>query len=101
MDNIFVERLWRSLKYEEVYLHAYTSVAEAKARISSWLRFYHEKQPHQSHAYRTPRRLPGRSALPTGSASPLPKPARKAGKCSPSPTSPQAPQPTKDLILMA
>jgi hypothetical protein len=39
MDNIFVERLWRSLKYEEVYLNAYASVAEAKAGISSWLGF--------------------------------------------------------------
>ena len=37
MDNIFVERLWRSLKYEEVYLNAYASVAEAKAGIGSWL----------------------------------------------------------------
>jgi putative transposase len=55
MDNIFVEWLWRSFKYEEVYLNAYEYVPEQ---------------------------------------------ARKAGKCSPSPTSPQAPQPTKDLILM-
>jgi putative transposase len=76
MDNIFVERVWRSLKYEEVYLHAYASVAEAKAGISSWLRFYNEERPHQSHAYRTPRQvyqeglwICGRSALPTGSAS--------------------------------
>ena len=38
MDNIFVERLWRSLKYEEVYLNAYESVAEAKAGIGAWLR---------------------------------------------------------------
>src|SRR5215475_13012007 len=40
MDNIFVERLWRSLKYEEVYLNAYTTVAEAKAGIGAWLDFY-------------------------------------------------------------
>jgi putative transposase len=39
MDNIFVERLWRSLKFEEVYLNAYASVAEAKAGIGSWLGF--------------------------------------------------------------
>src|SRR5271165_2740570 len=77
MDNIFVERLWRSLKYEEVYLHAYASVAEAKAGIGAWLRFYNEERQHQSHAYRTPRQvyeeglwICGRSALPTGSASP-------------------------------
>ena len=37
MDNIFVERLWRSLKYEEVYLHAYATVAEAKAGIGTWI----------------------------------------------------------------
>jgi len=40
MDNIFVERLWRSLKYEEVYLHAYLTVAKAKAGIGTWLSFY-------------------------------------------------------------
>jgi putative transposase len=77
MDNIFVERLWRSLKYEEVYLHAYASVAEAKAGIGAWLRFYNEERQHQSLGYRTPRQIYeeslwicGRSASPTGSASP-------------------------------
>ncbi len=57
MDNIFIERLWRSLKYEEVYLHAYTSVIEAKAGIGTWLRFYNEERQHQSHGYRTPANL--------------------------------------------
>ena len=106
MDNIFIERLWRSLKYEEVYLHAYTSVAEAKAGIGAWLSFYNEQRQHQSLGYRTPRQIYeeglwicGRSALPAGSASPLPEQARQAGKCLPSPTSPQAPQSTKNLIL--
>jgi putative transposase len=55
MDNIFVERLWRSLKYEEVYVKAYSSVAEAKAGIGSWLGFYNEERQHQSLGYRTPR----------------------------------------------
>src|SRR5216683_2302215 len=76
MDNIFVERLWRSLKYEEVYLNAYASVAEAKAGIGSWLGFYNEERPHQSLGYRTPRQayeaecpwICGRSASPTGCA---------------------------------
>ena len=108
MDNIFVERLWRSLKYEEVYLNAYESVAEAKAGIGAWLNFYNDERQHQSLGYRTPReiyqeglwsmlddRLRRPVALP-----PLPEQARKAGKCSPSPTYPQAPQPMKDLILM-
>jgi putative transposase len=40
MDNIFIERLWRSLKYENVYLHAYASVPEARAGIGAWLHFY-------------------------------------------------------------
>jgi putative transposase len=48
MDNLFVERLWRSLKYEEVYLHAYASVAEAKAGIGSWFRFYNPASSHPS-----------------------------------------------------
>ena len=46
MDNIFIERLWRSLKYEEVYLHAYASVAEATAGIGNWFRFYNEERQH-------------------------------------------------------
>ena len=54
MDNIFIERLWRSLKYEEVYLHAYETVAEAKAGIGSWIRFYNVSRPHQALGYRTP-----------------------------------------------
>jgi Integrase core domain len=54
MDNIFVERLWRSLKYEEVDLNAYASVAEAKAGIGSWLAFYNQERQHQSLGYRTP-----------------------------------------------
>jgi putative transposase len=48
MDNIFVERLWRSLKYEEVYLHAYGTVAEAKAGIAAWLDFYKPASQHPS-----------------------------------------------------
>ena len=76
MDNIFVERLWRSLKYEEVYLNAYASVAEAKAGIGSWLDFYNQERQHQSLGYRTPRQayeaecpwICGRSASPTGRA---------------------------------
>jgi putative transposase len=55
MDNIFVERLWRSLKYEEVYLHAYDNVAEAHIGIDRWIAFYNDERPHQALAYRTPR----------------------------------------------
>ncbi len=54
MDNVFVERLWRSVKYEEVYLKAYESVAEARAGIGAYLRFYNSERPHQTLDYRTP-----------------------------------------------
>jgi len=53
-DNIFVERLWRSLKYEEVYLKDYASVAEARAGLAGYFRFYNHKRLHQSLDYRTP-----------------------------------------------
>ena len=46
--NLFVERLWRGLKYEEVHLDAYASVAEAKAGIGAWLDFYNAERQHQS-----------------------------------------------------
>jgi putative transposase len=54
LDNVFVERLWRSLKYEEVYLHAYDNMAEARAGIGRYLTFYNEARPHQSLGYQTP-----------------------------------------------
>ena len=54
MDNVFVERLWRSLKYEEVYLKDYRSVAELVTGLTSWFRFYNDERPHQSLKYRTP-----------------------------------------------
>lgn len=54
LDNVFVERLWRSLKYEEVYLHAYDTVAAARAGIGAWFRFYNEERLHQALGYRTP-----------------------------------------------
>lgn len=53
-DNVFVERLWRSLKYEEVYLRAYDTVAEARRLIGRYLDFYNRKRPHSSLAARTP-----------------------------------------------
>jgi putative transposase len=70
MDNIFVERLWRSLKYEDVYLHAYTSVAQARAGIGAWLHFYNEERLHQAHGYRTPRQIYEEQCRWTGSAAP-------------------------------
>jgi putative transposase len=54
LDNIFIERLWRSLKYEEVFIKAYGSVPEARIGIGEWLRFYNDERPHQALDYRTP-----------------------------------------------
>ncbi len=53
-DNVFIERLWRSLKHEEVYLRAYTSVSEARASIRRYLDFYNRRRPHQGLAGQTP-----------------------------------------------
>ena len=53
-DNVFVERLWRSVKYEEVYLRAYESVTEARASLGRYLAFYNEQRPHSSLDGRTP-----------------------------------------------
>ena len=87
MGNIFVERLWRSLKYEEVYLHASATVAEAKTGIGAWLSFYNEERQHHSLGYRTPRQIYqdglwiwGRSALPTGGASPASRASSEGGE---------------------
>ena len=54
LDNIFVERLWRSIKYEEVYLKAYQNGAEARTGIGAYLEFYNQQRPHQALGYRTP-----------------------------------------------
>jgi putative transposase len=53
-DNVFVERLWRSVKYEEVYLKAYDTVAEARSSLSRYLDFYNRHRPHSSLDRRTP-----------------------------------------------
>jgi len=66
MDNIFVERLWRSLKYEEVYLRAYETVEEAKQSIAAWIQFYNFDRVHQALGYKTPWEV--FSAHPTASA---------------------------------
>ena len=54
MDNVFIERLWRSLKYEEVYLHAYDTVPEARAGLKRWMDFYNQRRKHQGLGRRTP-----------------------------------------------
>jgi len=53
-DNLFIERLWRSVKYEEVYLKAYQDGREARIGLGNYFRFYNNERPHQTHGYRTP-----------------------------------------------
>ncbi len=62
-DNIFIERLWRSVKYEEVYLHAYEDVFECKRRLGIYFDFYNNARPHQSLNYRTPAEAYGAGEL--------------------------------------
>ena len=54
LDNIFIERLWRSVKYEHVYLHEYGSPREARIGIRQYLTHYNKRRPHSSLAYQTP-----------------------------------------------
>ena len=53
-DNIFVERLWRTVKYEDIYLKDYTTVIELEQGLTHYFRFYNEERPHQALSYRTP-----------------------------------------------
>ena len=57
LDNIFIERLWRSLKYEEIFIKAYGSVGEARGGIGAWLNFYNDERLHQALGYKTPREI--------------------------------------------
>jgi putative transposase len=54
LDNVFVERLWRSVKYEDIYIKNYERVIELESGLSAYFRFYDEERPHQSLGYRTP-----------------------------------------------
>jgi putative transposase len=54
MDNVFIERLWRSLKYECVFLTAFETGSEARAGIGRWIRYYNADRPHSTFAGRTP-----------------------------------------------
>ena len=83
LDNIFCERLWRSLKYEEIYLCAYETTAEARTRIGQWFAFYNDERPHQSLKNLTPLQffaanqpcayVDNASALPTSTQVPQPQ----------------------------
>ena len=84
LDNIFIERLWRSLKYEEVFIKAYLSVPDARAGIGAWLRFYNDIRLHQALGYQTPREIfkagPARGHVDNASALPTCPPAPQQQK---------------------
>ena len=54
MDNVFIERLWRSLKHEDVYLKGYADGREAARGIAEWIAFYNDQRPHQALGHRAP-----------------------------------------------
>ena len=63
MDNVFIERLWRSLKYECVYLHAFETGSELRAGLTRWIGYYNARRPHSALAGRTPEEAYGEAAL--------------------------------------
>ena len=117
MDNIFIERLWRSLKYEEVFIKSYTTALEARRGIGDYIIHYNSERIHQTLDYYTPDEvfdagtslwICGQSAAPTGSASPMfPSTTVEVessghgnmGKCSPLTTYPQAQPQQEELDL--
>ncbi len=88
MDNIFIERLWRSLKYEAVYLHELTDGFKAERVIGEWIDFYNTERPHSALAGRTPAEACYRAG----------RPVDMMDKARALPTSPQAQQPQQDVI---
>lgn len=60
LDNVFVERLWRSVKYESIYLHEFATVAALERGLAEYFRFYSHERPHQALDYRTPAEVYGR-----------------------------------------
>jgi putative transposase len=55
LDDIFIERLWRSLKYEDIFIKAHETVAAVRAGIDGWLTLYNDERPHQALGHLTPR----------------------------------------------
>ena len=99
LDNVFVERLWRSLKYEEVHLKAYADGREARAGISAWVTFYNMTRPHQALGNRTPMavwRASVSGALP-GNAVDM---TLRLDDADASPTCPQRPQPQRSILVV-
>lgn len=91
MDNVFIERLWRSLKYEDVYLKGYADGREARAGIADWMTFYNEFRPHQALDDRTPMAV-WRAAAGKAGTTAVDMPLR-LDNADALPTCPQPPQP--------
>jgi putative transposase len=100
LDNVFVERLWRSLKYEEVYLKGYDSVADAREGIGAYLSFFNEERPHQALGYRTPVDVFGAAAVAGARASKSPAAATPSGR-KPNGTSEAPAPPVRDTSGLA
>jgi putative transposase len=94
LDNIFIERLWRSLKYEDVFIKAYGSVAEARRGIGGWLCFYNDVRPHQALDYRTPR-----AVFEGGACGHVDNPSASLRDAAALPTCPQAQQQEKEGLM--
>lgn len=93
MDNIYVERLWRSLKYEEVYLKSYESVYEAKQSLTDYMEFYNNQRPHQALDYKTPAEVYFNNRQKTTPDGYVDNSFHKL------PTSPQAQQPQLNMLI--
>ncbi len=101
MDNVFIERLWRSLKYEDVYLKGYADGREARAGIASWMAFYNLRRPHQALANRTPMAVwrDGTTGALDGQAVDMTLVLRTSlDNAGALPTSPQPPHQQQDLV---
>ena len=101
IDNVFIERLWRSLKYEDVYLKGYADGREARAGIASWMAFYNLRRPHQALANRTPRAVwrDGTTGALDGQAVDMTLVLRTSlDNAGALPTSPQPPHQQQDLV---
>lgn len=96
-DNIFTERFWRSVKYEEVYLKDYATIEEARASLAQYIAFYNTQRPHQALAYQTPEQVHFALA-PKPPVDMMDNTPKKAGAL---PTSQQAQQPPQLRIVKA
>jgi len=85
IDNVFIERFWRSLKYEEVYLHAYDDLSRARHRLEAYVRYYNGRRKHASLGRRTPDRV--YAGIATGLVKPARHPRSTAAAFTPRPCS--------------